>query len=281
MNGHVVIIIAGKNRTLMTIENIRCVMKHLKYDDYEFIIGSDISEPGHIEALSYFLLTTGKKFQFVETLSENNGLGALINLCNEKAFSLSDNVMFIENDLILHKDISIHEYIMGFNSNAFGCVNFRYMLPIGKCLYKTISFNGHEYVYHVPVSHNSTFTVFGSLMYNRRYYETLGPVMEIPFGSELGGPEHMMDRRYMDLYENGTLFKNGSLMVIDKDHLTETYNGDAAPFYHIGLKCQHTPGANWNSRMTRSEYHFLSDDDLDRKFRKLFEPDTNGDATCS
>lgn len=266
---HVAVIVAGRNRTIMTIENIRCVMKHLICNDYEFIIGSDRSGPGHEEALSTFLETTGKKFKFVRTSEDRFGLGSLINLCNLAAFEVSDNVMYIENDMILHKDLDIEKYLDDMLDGKIGCVNFRYMLPQGKCSFKPFKPGKTQYVYHIPFAQDSTFTVFGSTLYRRRYYELMGPVSEDMLGTP-GDPEMMMDRKYHELLCSGVLGSNGCLMVIDSDHLTETYNDPRSPFYHAGLNCQHKIGGKWNPGLLRREYHILSDDEIDSKFRGLF-----------
>ena len=45
------IVILGHNRTMMTIENIKCMMAYIKPIDgcsLHFIIGSDRSEDGHV-----------------------------------------------------------------------------------------------------------------------------------------------------------------------------------------------------------------------------------------
>jgi hypothetical protein len=248
-------------------------MKHLSCENYDFLIGSDMSDPGHEEAIAKFMSTTGKGYRIVKTVEGRSGLGALVNICNEAAFNVSDYVMYVENDMILHKDLDLEKYIDDMELGSIGCVNFRYMLPQGKCAYKPFKPGRTQYVYHIPVSPDSTFTVFGSTFYRRRYYEIMGPVSEDPLGSERD-PERVMDTRYHELMEEGTLFSEGCRMVIDSDHFTETYNDPRAPFFHAGLNCQHRVGGRWNSRFLRNEYHILSDEELDSNFRKIFTQET-------
>jgi hypothetical protein len=229
-----------------------------------------MSDDGHHEAISYFMRSIGENYTFVSTDPNNNGPGALINKCNNEAFKRANTVLYIENDMFLHKDLHVIDYMEDMESGNIGCVNFRYMLPKGMCSYKPFKPGKIQYVYHIPSSKDSTFTVFGSTMYSRKYYDLMGPVSEGAFGTELD-PEAVMDRRYLKLFSDGTLFKNRCLMVIDTKHLTETYNSDDAPFYHVGINCQHKPGCSWNRNLLRKEYHMFSDENLDRDFRNIFK----------
>jgi hypothetical protein len=53
----ITVVVIGKNRTLMTIECIKNIMQHLKGAEFNIIVGSDRSEPGHVQAVNYYLST--------------------------------------------------------------------------------------------------------------------------------------------------------------------------------------------------------------------------------
>lgn len=58
MNSSIIpVVILGRDRTMMTIENIKAVLRHVKYPSIRIIVGSDMSAPGHVQAIRHFLST--------------------------------------------------------------------------------------------------------------------------------------------------------------------------------------------------------------------------------
>lgn len=164
------IIILGRDRTMMTIENAKAVLKYVKYPKTRIIIGSDMSAPGHVQALRYFLDSAVQDFDIVETSPDRHGLGNVMNMCFSKALEYSDAFVYIENDMILHRELDLSPYVDLMANTNIGAINFKCSSQDNdKYQVKIFCHAGRKYAVPFPVSNDSHIATFGINMYSRKF----------------------------------------------------------------------------------------------------------------
>ena len=122
------IVIVGKNRTRMTIKNIESLHKHIKHNRLKYFIGSDRSDVGHVECIEQCLKSLNCKYEIICSTPTRYGLGAIMNMALQRAFRFSPIALCIENDMIIHNDLDIHDYIGVLLHSNIGNIGFRYYI---------------------------------------------------------------------------------------------------------------------------------------------------------
>ena len=93
-----------------------------------------------------------------------------MNMCFDKALSMSDAFVYIENDMILHRDLDLVPYVDLMNATNVGAVNFKCSQPDrDKYGIRFFSHGGRKYVMPVPVSGDSHIATFGINMYSGKF----------------------------------------------------------------------------------------------------------------
>lgn len=268
------VVIVGKNRTLMTIECIKSIKQHFKCKDYMIIVGSDRSDHGHVQALNYYMNTLDVKHKVLECCS----LGGMMNKCCDEAFGTSEHVLCIENDMILHRDLFIDQFIDLLEHTNAGNVQFRYFSPsTHKCNVKLFEFNGKNYMFTIPGNDiNITCPVsFGQNFFKKEFYEAIGKFLENEFDTD------KVERSFINNYCRQLSSMKPLVNALCMDDAHSMMNDERGYFYHIGINCQHDENVKWNKKIIPCQYHYLSDDSLDSFFRSKFKETQHGHSTTN
>ena len=260
----ITVVVIGKNRTLMTIECIKSIKQHLKVSEFNIVVGSDRSEPGHIQAIDFYLKTLDVQSKVLECFS----LGGMMNACCDEAFKTSNNVLCIENDMILHRDLHIEQFIDLLEGTNVGNVQFRYFSPTThKCNVKVFEFHGKNYMLTLPGEDFSTTcpVSFGQNFFKKEFYESIGKFLENELDTD------KVERSFVNNYCSQLISKSPLVNVLCMDDAHAMMNDERGYFYHIGINCQHKEGVKWNKSIIPCQYHYLSDDNIDSAFRSKFK----------
>ena len=236
---HISVIVVGHNRTLMTIECIKSVLQHLKHPDFDIIVGSDRSDNGHVQAIDTYLKTCNVKYQILECTS----FGGMMNDCCKKAFEDSRFALMIENDMILHRDLHIDNYLDTLDSTNVGNVQFKYFnTTTHKCAMNSFEHNNTAYICTLPLAQESCAVSFGQNLFSKRWFEKIGGFL----ANELDTDK--VERDYRNKYATQLSQPFPLFNVIDANNLHQTMNDERGYFYHIGIHSQHST-AKWNKDM--------------------------------
>ena len=260
----ITVVVIGKNRTLMTIECIKNIMQHLKGAEFNIIVGSDRSESGHIQAVNYYLSTLNVQSKVLECVS----LGGMINACCDEAFKTSKHVLCVENDMILHRDLHIDQFIDLLDSTNVGNVQFRYFsTATHKCSAKVFEFKGKNYMFTLPGDDmNATCPVsFGQNFFKKEFYGAIGKFLSGEFDTD------KVERSFVQSYCKQLTSESPLVNALCTDDAHSMMNDERGYFYHIGINCQHKAGVKWNKNIIPCQYHYLSDDNVDSAFRSKFK----------
>ena len=259
------VVIVGRDRTLMTIECIKNIIQHLKDVKVNIIVGSDRSSNGHVQAIKYFLSTLDITYR--TKLLECETLGGMMNTCCDEAFKMSEFVLCIENDMILHRDMHAYQFIDVLRSTNVGNMQFRYFSPeANKCDINIFKFNGNNYMCTFPQNGiDQTCPVsFGQNLFKREFYESIGKFLENEQDTD------KVEKKFVIDYCNQLKSCHPLMNALCLNDAHTMMNDDKGYFYHIGINCQHRAGVIWNKSIIPCQYHYLSDEVVDSSFRKCF-----------
>lgn len=227
------IVIAGKDRTLMTIEVVKNFIDHVKDKNLKFIVVSDRSVDGHVEYIDSKLSELDINHVVLQTTNDRYGLGAAINIGLEYALTLNKNVIVMENDWILHRTLDLNMFDDALTNSDIGIISFKQVCDASNVDLAKYNHGGVDYLVKLPRNNGRySFTVeLGLQFISERAISSLGWFKEncIPPDVEL---------QYFNTYNSmpiEELRQKRILSVVCKDLFHTQLNGNQCVAYHIGV----------------------------------------------
>lgn len=229
----------------MTYEVISNLTKY-SISPVHIIHVSDRSDLPHIHSLQNAL----HDVQFLETNQIRFGLGAAMNIGLEEAFKYTDNVLLIENDMLLHRNIDFTKYFHVLNYSEIGFISFKFINELTNVNVKDFYFDNHKYLIREKIiNDNFSYVIdIGCFMISKRFYNYFGKFIE-------NVRPCIVEQTFVNKYiENECkLIENRVLAVNDSEYLYSKLNDVCCLFYHIG-----TDSINKTTVNCPKQYVYLS-----------------------
>lgn len=252
------VVIVGKDRTMMTLEVAKSIIKHTDRK-LKIIISSDRSRNGHSNFLRKELSKTGCEFVVLENKEGHYGLGGALNAGITEALKSSDTCLVIENDMIAHGFVDLRKYERVLVDSSICNLSFKHSGEGSNVEMSDYSFGGDDYVVTEKKNNGKlSYSIdIGCMIVHRRLFDRIGWFSE---NTSTGIVEYDFIMRFQNL----TKEEKSSLRLlraVPKNMLRDDINDKNGRFYHIGATSQHC-SVKWD---IPEKYAYLTDDETDSR----------------